>query len=430
MALKPGYKLTEVGVIPEDWEPASLSKLITGLVSGVSVNSVTDNSISTSCDLSILKTSCVMRGLFIPRECKYIINKDVHRAKLNPKNNSILISRMNTPALVGECGYVDRDYPTLFLPDRLWMTQHENGNVNVLWLSLILSFGTISQAIKEAASGTSGSMKNISKQSFFAINIPLPPLPEQHAIATALSDVDTLITKLDQLIAKKRDIKQATMQQLLTGQTRLPGFSGEWEVKRLGDMIGFQVGFPFSSTFFNDKGQGVRLIKNRDLKTDNQIFHYSGKYDETFVVTNGDVLVGMDGDFLPCLWTKGAALLNQRVGRIVPRASLNKLYTYFFLIEPLKEIEVATSGTTVRHLSHGDVEAIEKPLPEIDEQIAIATILSDMDAEITALESRRDKTRALKQGMMQELLTGRIRLPIAKHHMVSDRTNPTVETRQ
>ncbi len=151
-------------------------------------------------------------------------------------------------------------------------------------------------------------------------------------------------------------------------------------------------------------------MKNRDLKSDDSVFHYSGKYEEGFIVKDGDVLVGMDGNFLPCLWAKGAALLNQRVGRIVPLGGLDRVFAFYYLIESLKEIEDATSSTTVKHLSHGDIEDIEKPLPVVEEQTAIATILSDLDAELSALEEKLAKARDLKQGMMQELLTGRIRL--------------------
>jgi type I restriction enzyme S subunit len=118
----------------------------------------------------------------------------------------------------------------------------------------------------------------------------------------------------------------------------------------------------------------------------------------------------MDGDFLPCRWNKGFALLNQRVGRILPNAGLQGAFAYYHLIKPLKKIEIVTSSTTVKHLSHGDIEDIECRMPELAEQTAIAEVLSDMDAELVALEQRRAKTRALKQGMMQELLTGRIRL--------------------
>jgi type I restriction enzyme, S subunit len=133
---------------------------------------------------------------------------------------------------------------------------------------------------------------------------PPPTKAEQEAIAEALSDADALIESLERLIAKKRQIKKGVTQELLTGKKRLPGFSGEWEIQRFGSVLKFQVGFPFSSAFFHEDGQGIRVVKNRDLKSDDQVFHYAGKYSEEFLVTNGDLLIGMDGDFLPCLWKK------------------------------------------------------------------------------------------------------------------------------
>jgi type I restriction enzyme S subunit len=139
--------------------------------------------------------------------------------------------------------------------------------------------------------------------------------------------------------------------------------------------------------------------------------HYAGDYDQAFLVNNGDVLIGMDGDFLPCLWKKGLALLNQRIGRIVPiNGRLDSVFAYYYLIDPLKKIESATSSTTVKHLSHRDIELLRLPLPCFNEQVAIAEVLSDMDAEIESLETKLAKARQIKQGMMQELLTGRIRL--------------------
>src|SRR5690606_29400124 len=141
---------------------------------------------------------------------------DIGRAKLNPTKDSIVISRMNTPVLVGECGYVDKDYSYLFLPDRLWQTIiRKEAGVNVRWLAYLLSFGQFSKAIKDTATGTSGSMKNISKETFLGLQVVFPDKREQTAIANALSDVDALIQSLTRLIAKKRQIKQGAMQTLL-----------------------------------------------------------------------------------------------------------------------------------------------------------------------------------------------------------------------
>jgi len=260
------------------------------------------------------------------------------------------------------------------------------------------------------AQGQGAIRANIGQSNLSSVLVPVPPLAEQRAIAEALSDVDGLLTALEALIAKKRAVKHVSMRQLLTGKIRLPGFSRQWDERRLGEVLQFQVGCPFSSYYFTGEEIGLRLIKNHDLKADDEVVYYNGPYMEDFTVSTGDLLVGMDGDFLACLWKGGRALLNQRVGRIRASAGLDVNFAYYYLGEPLKEIERTTSSTTVKHLSHGDVEGITALLPDISEQIAIGTVLSNIDADIAALETRLDKTRAIKHGMMQQLLTGRIRL--------------------
>ncbi|PZU93794.1 MAG: hypothetical protein DCF32_23025, partial [Leptolyngbya sp.] len=190
-----GYKQTEVGVIPEDWDVKHLSQLISNLEAGVSVNSTDEENNEYENEPSVLKTSSVFNGKFSPNECKRIAARDIRRAKLNPQKEAIIISRMNTPALVGECGYVGENYNDLFLPDRLWITRFSKENyVSAKWLSCILSYGHFKKAIKDTATGTSGSMKNIAKSAFLQISVPYPGGEEQRAIATVLSDMDAAIS--------------------------------------------------------------------------------------------------------------------------------------------------------------------------------------------------------------------------------------------
>lgn len=236
-------------------------------------------------------------------------------------------------------------------------------------------------------------------------------IAEQRAIAEALSDVDGLIAALDKKIAKKRLLKQGAMQQLLTGKKRLPGFTDEWVDTPIGEGVRFQVGYPFQSQYFTSDRIGKRLVKNRDLKSDDQIVFYNGEYDYKFIVHNGDILIGMDGDFLPYKWDKGIALLNQRVGRLLPTKKWDLSFVMYALIEPLQKLQDGTGATTVKHLSHNDIEQMVLCIPQnYEEQQAIATIFSDIDKEIANLEAQRDKYRLLKSGMMQKLLTGQIRL--------------------
>lgn len=188
-------------------------------------------------------------------------------------------------------------------------------------------------------------------------------------------------------------------------ELRFPEFEkdGEWEKKPLEDVLQFQTGFPFDSEGFNEEGRGVRLIKNRDLKSDEKIVHYSKPYDEKYLVTNGDVLVGMDGDFTPIKWNKGVALLNQRVGRVLTNQKGDELFFLYFLSIHLKAIEEKTARTTVKHLSHSVVEKINEPIPKPQEQQKIASCLSSLDEIIATHSQKLNLLKDHKKGLMQNL---------------------------
>lgn len=399
-----GYQRTEVGVIPEDWDIKTLGSITTLLTNGF-VGKVTDFYVESDDGILYIQGYNVEENGFNLHGIKRVSKKFHAQHKKSCLQSGDLLTIQT-----GDIGVtaVVSDQLAGANCHALVISRLDRQSADPVFYCQYFNSEKGRAAFKEIETGST--MKHLNVGDMVRLFLPSPSLPEQRVIATALSDVDALIAALDKLIAKKRAIKTAAMQQLLTGKQRLPEFGGEWGVVRLGTYLKFQVGFPFSSEHFNQKEEGFRLVKNRDLKANDQIFFYDGPYEKAFLVNDGDVLVGMDGDFLPCLWRKGAALLNQRVGRVLPSNKIYPLFAYYSLAVPLKEIEEKTSSTTVKHLSHGDVANIECPLPIFTEQTAIATILSDMDVEITALETRRNKTQAIKQGMMQELLTGRIRL--------------------
>jgi type I restriction enzyme S subunit len=215
-----GMKPTELGEIPEDWEVFPLKKLVKSLDAGVSVNSV-ETFLFDEGLLYILKTSCINNGNFYPNEIKEILKAEIKRAKTPLEKNTIVISRMNTPDLVGEIGYIPKDYCNLFLPDRLWLARFNTNKVDAKWLSTLLCYKPIREKIKEMATGTSNSMKNISKSDLLALLTPYTTFPEQQAIAQVLSDMDDDLHGLETRLAKTKAIKQGMMQELLTGRTRL-----------------------------------------------------------------------------------------------------------------------------------------------------------------------------------------------------------------
>jgi type I restriction enzyme S subunit len=205
-----------------EWEVRPLASAIASLEAGVSVNSVEHGKPLRSGEPCILKTSAIFDGFFDPEECKLIDQRDTSRAKLSPKRDTIIISRMNTPNLVGEVGYVPDDFPTLNLPDRLWMTRLDpKSDICARWLAYVLSSAQVKENIKGLATGTSGSMKNIGKGKLLALQLEFPTGDEQTAIAAVLSDMDAEISALVARRDKTRDLKQAMMQELLTGRTRL-----------------------------------------------------------------------------------------------------------------------------------------------------------------------------------------------------------------
>ena len=431
-AIPPGYRQTEVGVIPEDWGVTALRELVGSLEAGVSVNSE-DSTTSFDETAAILKTSCVAGGNFFPQESKTIHSSDMSRARLNPRADSIIISRMNTPALVGECGYVNCDYPTLFLPDRLWMTSRQQLNVHcVRWLAYLLSYPVYSKALKAGATGTSGSMKNISKPAFYGVNVPLPPtLAEQEAIAGALSDADAWIASLEKLIAKKRAIKQGTMQALLTppgqpGHQRLPGFEGKWEVKRLGSSASLKarIGWQGLTTAeYRDQGD-YYLVTGTEFSVgaiDWDKCHYvdQSRYDQdkNIQLREHDILVTKDGTIGKVALIRELpkpATLNSGVFVIRPvhDAFAAEFFYYLLCSSAFTEyLAQLSAGSTINHLYQKDFVSFEFSLPRtISEQSAIAAVLTVMDAEIEELEAKLSKARQIKQGMMQDLLTGKVRL--------------------
>jgi len=246
-----------------------------------------------------------------------------------------------------------------------------------------------------------------------AYRIPLPPsVAEQRAIAAALSDVDALLGGLERLIAKKRDLKQAAMQQLLTGQTRLPGFSGKWEVKRLGEICEIAMGRTPPRLNQAYWGRGFKWLSIADLQTkvvstsNEEITELAAAM--MTIIPEGTLLMSFKLSLGRLCFAGCDLFTNEAI------CSFNKLqasaeFLYYVLGRTDFSLygKQAVKGYT---LNKESLKVIKVMLPTFPEQTAIATVLSDMDAELSALEARRDKTRALKQAMMQELLTGRIRL--------------------
>jgi type I restriction enzyme, S subunit len=191
---------------------------------------------------------------------------------------------------------------------------------------------------------------------------------------------------------------------------------GEWVEIVVGKEAEILPGYAFDAKHFSDKSKGIPLIRIRDLKSFITELNYDGDYSKRYIVENGSVLIGMDGDFHVARWNGGTALLNQRVCKITSKQGIDNELLYYFLVGEIQKIQNQTTGTTVKHLSHLEVSKIRLSLPqEIKEQSTIATILSTIDQAIEKTEQLIAKYERIKTGLMQDLLTrgideqGRIR---------------------
>jgi type I restriction enzyme S subunit len=276
-------------------------------------------------------------------------------------------------------------------------------------------------------------LASISKTSLGELPVAVPSLQEQLAIASFISDVDSLLNKLDRLIAKKRDIKQAAMQQLLTGKTRLAGFHGEWEVKRLGELFSFSGGYSASRDQLSTEGHcylhygdihgstKTFIDTESDFQNIPKLNIPLKRVSSASLLDDGDV-VFVDASEDDAGTSKHVVVVNKAkkpfisgLHTIVAKSKTDELAheyrRYCFQTPAIRQQFLFYSvGTKVSGISKSNIPKLTLSFPSISEQTAIAKVLMDMDAELAALEQRRAKTRSLKQAMMQELLTGRTRL--------------------
>src|SRR5215475_2006195 len=216
---------------PADWEMRPLRYFIEKLESGVSVSAEDVSAVDGA--PAVLKVSCVSEGVFHPGENKRILDGELTRAKVRVRKGTILISRSNTQELVGESAYIDRDYPSLFLSDKTWQTIfRRDARLDARWLGYVLASPSVKKRIGNISNGTSGSMKNISKESFLSLEVITPPPIEQAQIADILSRWDRAIERTEKLIAAESRLKRGLMRRLLTGERRFAEF-GEQKWKRV-----------------------------------------------------------------------------------------------------------------------------------------------------------------------------------------------------
>ncbi|WP_295096350.1 restriction endonuclease subunit S [uncultured Fibrobacter sp.] len=439
------FKQTEVGMIPSDWEVCPLNFFADILNGDRGVNYPKD---SDFCDAGIpFINAGHLKKCQIDFSCMDYITYE-HYKKLGGvkiKKNDILFCLRGS---LGKYAYVNFDDAA----PASSLCVLRSKKIDPKYLFQLLGFEYIKTQIIDANSGSS--QPNLSAKDVGNFNVIFPPtIEEQQRIANALSDVDTLIVNLEKLIAKKKNIKQGAMQQLLTGHKRLPGFApderrkgchsersakreveessgykmtelglipSDWEVKKIGDFCSVKDG-THGTYARHDKGclllSAKNILDNRLLITNDESFVSEKDYTE--ITANGypqkgDILVSCVGSIGRCciLETDEKIAFQRSVAFVRNKSASTRFLMYAIQGESAQaQLEESKNASTLGGVYLSALADIELMLPtSLDEQTAIANVLSDMDAEIATLETKLAKYRTLKTGMMQQLLTGKVRL--------------------
>ena len=385
-AVPPGYKQTELGLIPDDWEVRTLGSLARRIYRGASPRPIEDTVwFDDTSRIGWVRISDVTQSnRYLTETTQRLSHKGVLHSRYLPSGSLIM----------SICATVGRPIET-----RIDVCIHDGF---VVFERPSVDQGFLYHALVEleprwSGKGQTGSQMNLNTGLIKGTGIPVPRTKaEQEAVAEALSDADALIESLQQLIAKQRQIKQGTMQALLTGKHRLPGFQDAWITKRAGDLLTIMHG-KNQHAVEDDAGCYPILATGGQIGSTN-----------SFLYDKPSVLIGRKGTIdrpqymdTP-FWSVDTLFYSE-----VHEPNVAKYFFYRFC---LIDWRAHNEASGVPSLNARTVEQIELDVPSGEEQTAIATILTDMDAEIAELETRLAKTRQLKQGMMQQLLTGRIRL--------------------
>ena len=426
MELKPGYKQTEVGVIPEDWDIVTATQACDLVVDCKNRTPP----IVTDSDYAVVRTSNVRNGQFILEDLRFTdeVSYSEWTARAVPQFGDIMITR---EAPLGEVCAVPEGRKVC-LGQRMMLYRPSPNKTDSLYLLYSLMSTPVKTNLLRKVGGSTVGHAKVDDIRF--LQLPRPSFPEQEAIATALSDIDNLLEVLDRLIAKKQNLKQAAMQELLTGKKRLPGFGEgkgyketemglipeDWNICNLQKVCSAIVdGTHYTPKYVSD-GVPFYSVENvtandfRNTKFISEQEHIN--LIKRCKPEKGDILltrIGSLGVTKLIDWDVNASIyVSLALLKLNKSAVPAYIYVYSKSQQFVEDVEKRSLvNATPKKINMEDIGKVPVLIPQTEqEQKAIANILSDMDTEITALKERRDKTLNIKQAMMQELLTGKTRL--------------------
>lgn len=392
-----GYKQTKAGVIPEDWEVKSLFDLAERKKELFDDGDWIESEHITTQGIRLVQTGNIGIGHFVEKdEKKFIYEKSYETLKCKQLwVGDLLVCRLADPA-GRACVFPDISESLSVTSVDVTIFRPPNDKVSRAFLVNVFSSPAWFRVVSDRSGGTTH--KRISRSALGGIEIQLPPKAEQDAIAEALSDADALIESLGQLLTKKRHLKQATMQELLTGKKRLPGFSGEWKSKQLGEVCTMKSGAAITSANIDDYSE-FPCYGGNGLRGYTTTCTHDGHY----------ALIGRQGALCGnVVIVSGRFFASEHAVVVTPMRETD--IQWLAVVLARMNLNQYSESSAQPGLSVSKLLVMPCTMPPLPEQSAIAAILADMDAEIADLDVQLAKNRALKQGMMQKLLTGEVRL--------------------
>lgn len=413
--MKSGYKMTEVGVIPEDWEVKNVSESCL-IKARIGWQGLKKSEYMSSGDYLLITGTDFDNGQVNWKSCAYVSKARYEQdsnIKIRPQD--ILISKDGT---IGKVAYLGMIPKAGTLNSGIFVIRANDRKIDQVFLSKIFMSFYFEEFLNRLVAGST--INHLYQKDFVKFCFPLPNSEEQVAIAAALSDVDSLISALTKKIEKKKAIKQGLMQQLLTGKKRLPGFNDKWKSMLLGDIAEVKDGTHQTPQYVKSGGKPFYSVENVTADDFKNVKHISLEEHKALTsnyrMEKGDVLMTRIGSIGCCKyvdWDVDASFYVSLALLKINEKYDSKFISYLSNIKSFKEEVMLNSLVFAipQKINLGNISLIKVYIPTSKaEQTAIANILSDCDSEIAALEEKRDKYKEIKQGMMQQLLTGKIRL--------------------
>ena len=388
MEVKPGYKQSDVGIIPEDWVVLSLSEIGDSLI-GLTYQPSKVRKYGTL----VLRSSNIQNGLLCFDNNVFVETKIPERIKVRP-GDILICTRNGSRKLIGKSAIIDERATGMTFGAFMGVFRSDQGQ----YLRHMFKSDIFKKQINEHLGAT---INQITSKSLKSFKVPLPQKNQERIkIADVLNNVDELVVGLDQLIAKKRNLKQATMQQLLNGKIRLIGFKKKWLELQLKEITKPQ--------------KGQLITKNTIVDGDIPVIA-GGQQPSCYHAQanrNGKTItISASGAYAGYIAFHKTPIFASDCSTISESNTYSIEFLYYSLLLKQKQIYAAQTGGAQPHIQPKELGPILIKIPEdLNEQNAIATVLSDIDLEISKLEIRRNKIQNIKKAMMQELLTGKTRL--------------------